>query len=308
MADQQMIQAALARQQALKDAYMAHVTQPGNQPIATAFTPTGAQFTNAGAGNGGIGGVQTLGDSISPQRHSTSMQLPAAAVQQALAAQPSQPARPSGMPAGMSPAEYLMYGAAGAPAPQAPPASSGGQPYVTPPAQAGGQAGGSPDMSQLMANLMHIFQNGQGAGSQFTTSALANLYGAHGVTPGSNFATSGSPVNYLGLFSQSDPFWGQNIGAQMPATRSPANAYPYPEASQWGNFRDNIYALAGAIRNPTRTSGGTSGGAEIGSAGWETDQYGRPLDPNNPLHQGAAESGAGSYQEWLGSITGAGGE
>ena len=51
---------------------------------------------------------------------------------------------------------------------------------------------------------------------------LNNFYGPHGISPTATFATAASPINYMGLFGATDPYWGSNaMPGRFPVTQSP---------------------------------------------------------------------------------------
>ena len=96
-----------------------------------------------------------------------------------------------------------------------------------------------PDISQLLSMLDQYLGNSGGTppnwleqqrnpnGTPYQSQAgrpetLSDFYGPHGISPTATFATAASPINYMGLFGASDPYWGSNaMPGRFPTTQSP---------------------------------------------------------------------------------------
>lgn len=59
-----------------------------------------------------------------------------------------------------------------------------------------------------------------------------------------NFASNSSPMDYLGLFRESDPFWGQSLHRKVPPSMGPQHTFPYPGYSNWNDWMGNVYGAA----------------------------------------------------------------
>ena len=138
-----------------------------------------------------------------------------------------------------------------------------------------------PDLNQLLAMLASMFggqqqqvplnwlqQQRNPNGTPFQSQAgrpetLSDFYGPHGISPTATAATAASPINYLGLFGASDPYWGSNaMPGRFPTTQSPMmqmesalKGTPY-EQYAFEPYMDRI-------RTPTDWSGGNGSAPDV---------------------------------------------
>lgn len=83
--------------------------------------------------------------------------------------------------------------------------------------------------TNLMPNVPSEFGglNQQTQWNGYWSPNMTGMVGPHGIAAGYGFYNSNSPVNYTGLFAQSNPFWGNPTTSPTMPTPSPSTLSPY---------------------------------------------------------------------------------